>query len=45
MFVWFRDIIRESTFMGYHTLEVQLMHRTGFVLFLISEVMIFFGFF
>lgn len=43
--VWFRDIIRESTYMGYHTSIVQTMHRTGFVLFLISEVMIFFGFF
>ena len=43
--LWFRDIIRESTYMGYHTLDVQMMHRTGFVLFLVSEVMVFFGFF
>ena len=42
---WFRDIIRESTFMGYHSNEVQMLHRTGFVLFLISEIMIFFGVF
>ena len=42
---WFRDIIRESTYMGYHTIQVQMLHRTGFSLFLISEIMVFFGFF
>lgn len=42
---WFKDIICESTYMGYHTIKVQMMHRTGFALFLVSEVMIFFGVF
>lgn len=31
--------------MGYHSMEVQMLHRTGFILFLISEIMIFFGVF
>jgi hypothetical protein len=42
---WFRDIIREGVYMGYHTSIVQACLRLGFVLFLISEVMFFFAFF
>lgn len=42
---WFRDIIREGVYMGYHTKIVQACLRLGFVLFLVSEVMFFFGFF
>lgn len=45
MFVWFRDIIRESIFCGYHTQNVQLNIRYGFTLFIVSEIMFFFGFF
>jgi len=45
MFFWFRDIIRESTFMGYHTIPVQQNLRFGFILFIVSEVMFFFSFF
>lgn len=44
-FFWFRDIIREGVYMGYHTKIVQACLRLGFVLFLVSEVMFFFGFF
>lgn len=42
---WFRDIIREGVYMGYHTSIVNSCLRSGFILFLISEVMFFFGFF
>lgn len=42
---WFRDIIREGVYMGYHTSVIQSCLRLGFVLFLVSEVMFFFGFF
>lgn len=42
---WFRDIIREGLYMGYHTKKVCDCLRSGFVLFLVSEVMFFFGFF
>ena len=42
---WFRDIIREGVYMGYHTKIVNKCLRLGFVLFLVSEVMFFFGFF
>ncbi|MCW5950305.1 MAG: cytochrome c oxidase subunit 3 [Pyrinomonadaceae bacterium] len=45
LYGWFRDIIIESTFCGHHTLQVQRGLSLGFVLFLISEVMFFFGFF
>lgn len=42
---WFRDIIREGVYMGYHTRIVNSCLRLGFVLFLVSEVMFFFAFF
>jgi cytochrome c oxidase subunit 3 len=42
---WWRDVIREATFEGMHTRRVQAGTRLGFVLFIVSEVMFFFGFF
>ena len=38
---WFRDIIREATFGGHHTVPVQRGLRMGFALFILSEVMFF----
>jgi cytochrome c oxidase subunit 3 len=43
--MWFRDIVIESTFQGFHTSRVQRGLRYGMILFLISETMFFFGFF
>nr|ALS46297.1 cytochrome c oxidase subunit 3 [Glycinde armigera] len=45
MFQWWRDIIRESTFMGHHTSPVAKGLRWGMILFITSEVMFFFAFF
>ena len=45
MFVWWRDIIREGTVEGQHTIKVQLGLRLGVLLFIVSEIMFFFGFF
>jgi len=45
MYVWWRDIVREGTFEGQHTSIVQRGLRYGMILFIISEVMFFFGFF
>nr|WAP91513.1 cytochrome c oxidase subunit III [Grimpoteuthis sp.] len=45
MFQWWRDIIRESTFQGLHTLKVTLGLRWGMILFIISEICFFFAFF
>jgi cytochrome c oxidase subunit 3 len=45
MFIWWRDIVRESTFEGHHTNIVQLGLRYGMLLFIVSEVMFFFAFF
>lgn len=42
MFVWFRDIIREGVYLGYHTKIVQKGLKIGFILFLVSEIMFFF---
>jgi len=42
---WWRDIVREATFQGHHTLAVQKGLRLGMLLFIVSEVMFFFGFF
>lgn len=45
MYVWWRDIIRESTYQGNHTLIVQRGLKIGFILFICSEVVFFGGFF
>src|SRR5690348_3718817 len=44
-FLWFRDVIREGTYEGMHTKIVQRNLKFGFMLFIISEIMFFFGFF
>ena len=41
MFVWWRDVVRESTFEGNHTGIVQLGLRYGMLLFIVSEIMFF----
>ena len=40
--LWWRDVIREAKG-GYHTFKVQLGILIGFMLFLISEIMLFFS--
>ena len=45
MFVWWRDVIRESTFQGHHTSVVELGLRYGVILFIVSEIMFFVAFF
>lgn len=45
MFVWWRDIVREATFEGQHTVNVQTGLKYGVLLFIISEIMFFFAFF
>jgi heme/copper-type cytochrome/quinol oxidase subunit 3 len=43
--LWWRDVLRESTAEGSHTRQVQEGLKEGMVLFIVSEVMFFFGFF
>jgi len=43
--LWFRDILRESFFLGYHTSKVRSSLCLGFLFFLCSEVFLFFSFF
>lgn len=45
MFTWWRDIIREASFEGRHTLAVQRGLKLGVIFFILSEVMFFSGFF
>jgi cytochrome c oxidase subunit 3 len=45
MILWWRDVVRESTFRGLHTVKVVDGLRLGVVLFIISEVMFFVSFF
>jgi cytochrome c oxidase subunit III len=45
MALWWRDVIREATFEGYHTKVVQIGLRYGMSLFIASEVMFFAAFF
>lgn len=42
---WWRDVIRESTFLGFHTKKVQNGFKIAMILFIISEIMFFIGFF
>jgi cytochrome c oxidase subunit 3 len=44
-FFWFNEIISESTFKGNHTLVVRIGLKSGFLLFIASEIMLFLGFF
>jgi cytochrome c oxidase subunit 3 len=45
MFMWWRDVLRESRTAGLHTPVVRLGLRYGMTLFIASEVMFFVGFF
>lgn len=45
MFMWWRDVVRESTFEGHHTGLVQQGLRFGVLLFIISEIFFFVAFF
>jgi len=44
-YLWWCDVIRESTWQGKHTLIVKKSIWLGFLLFMVSEVMVFFLFF
>ena len=44
-FQWWRDIIREGLLEGAHTKKVQLGLKLGFILFVVSEIMLFISFF
>nr|CAH2593475.1 cytochrome c oxydase subunit 3 [Physella acuta]CAH2593676.1 cytochrome c oxydase subunit 3 [Physella acuta]CAH2594061.1 cytochrome c oxydase subunit 3 [Physella acuta]CAH2594144.1 cytochrome c oxydase subunit 3 [Physella acuta]CAH2594153.1 cytochrome c oxydase subunit 3 [Physella acuta] len=43
--MWLRDIVRESTYQGMHTSVVVKGLKVGFLLFIVSEVFFFVGFF
>lgn len=45
MIFWWRDVIRESTYEGHHTKEVMKNLRVGMILFIVSEIFFFLGFF
>lgn len=45
LFQWWRDIIRERTFQGFHSINVSKLLRIGIILFIISEIFFFFSFF
>jgi len=42
---WWRDVIREGTFLGFHTHIVERGLRYGIIMFILSEVCFFFSFF
>nr|YP_009502922.1 cytochrome c oxidase subunit III [Spongiocaris panglao]AXG21499.1 cytochrome c oxidase subunit III [Spongiocaris panglao] len=45
MIQWWRDMTRESTYQGLHTLIVMKGLRWGMILFIMSEILFFFSFF
>nr|QJQ26875.1 cytochrome c oxidase subunit 3 [Osedax rubiplumus]QJQ26888.1 cytochrome c oxidase subunit 3 [Osedax rubiplumus] len=44
-FSWWRDIIRESAYMGYHNTYTSANHRWAMIMFILSEVLFFISFF
>src|SRR5690554_168251 len=44
MFVWWFNVVHES-YAGFHTVRVQKGLKVGFILFIVSEIMFFLGFF
>jgi len=45
IYQWWRDIVRESTFIGLHTSIVEIGLRNGIMLFIVSEIFFFVRFF
>jgi hypothetical protein len=45
MYCWWRDVVREGTYEGQHTLLVQTGLKYGMLLFIISEIFFFLAFF
>nr|WPO01468.1 cytochrome c oxidase subunit III [Eocanthecona thomsoni] len=45
MIQWWRDIIREATFQGHHTIKVTNGLKIGMILFIVSEIFFFISFF
>nr|YP_009441908.1 cytochrome c oxidase subunit III [Trypodendron domesticum]AOY40116.1 cytochrome c oxidase subunit 3 [Trypodendron domesticum] len=45
MYQWWRDVTRESTYQGLHTLKVSKGLQWGMILFITSEIFFFLGFF
>lgn len=45
MYRWWKDIVVESTYQGKHTIVVKRSIWIGFILFIVSEIMLFFSFF
>jgi heme/copper-type cytochrome/quinol oxidase subunit 3 len=43
--IWWRDVIREATFEGFHTTYVRKGLKLGMILFIASEIFLFFAFF
>nr|UPL65421.1 cytochrome c oxidase subunit III [Sadoletus valdezi] len=45
MYQWWRDIVREGTYQGKHTIKVTTGLKMGMILFIVSEVFFFISFF
>lgn len=45
MYVWWRDVVREATFQGHHTKNVAEGTKIGMILFVVSEIFLFFSLF
>lgn len=45
IFQWWRDVVRERTYLGFHTKRVVKGLRYGIILFILSEVLFFLAFF
>nr|ADA62256.1 cytochrome oxidase subunit 3 [Mengenilla australiensis] len=43
--LWWRDIIRESSLLGFHTFKIYTMLKWSMILFIISELLLFISFF
>lgn len=45
LYFWLKDVVRESTYQGFHTKRTLHGLKMGFILFIVSEILLFFSFF
>lgn len=45
LYFWSKDVVREATFQGHHTLKTVQGLKLGFILFIVSEIFFFLSFF
>jgi cytochrome c oxidase subunit 3 len=45
LYLWLKDVVREATYQGLHSRPTLRGLKMGFILFIVSEILLFFSFF